>query len=150
MEMSYEEKNATVSLMNSGFILGFYLLRLWQMAQSGTMNEIAVYSLWATIIVVAIIASVAANVITQIVTGIIHTVRTDEEESYFTDERDRLIGLIGARNSGVALGIGVFIAMLTLVFNQPVLVMFNLLIFFMIVAEILGSLTRIYLYRRGI
>jgi hypothetical protein len=39
--------------------------------------------------------------------------------------------------------------MLTFVFGQPPLVMFSLLIFSSITAEIIGDISQIYLYRRG-
>jgi hypothetical protein len=39
--------------------------------------------------------------------------------------------------------------MLTFAFGQPPLVMFTLLIFFGVVAQIIGDISRLYLYRRG-
>jgi hypothetical protein len=39
--------------------------------------------------------------------------------------------------------------MLTFVLGQPPLVMFTLLIFFGVVAQIIGDGLRLYLYRRG-
>jgi hypothetical protein len=39
--------------------------------------------------------------------------------------------------------------MLTFVLGQPPLVMFTLLIFFGVVAQILGDISRLVLYRRG-
>jgi hypothetical protein len=39
--------------------------------------------------------------------------------------------------------------MLTFVFGQPPLVMFTLLIFFGLVAQIIGDISRLYLYRKG-
>jgi hypothetical protein len=39
--------------------------------------------------------------------------------------------------------------MLTFVLGQPPLVMFSLLIFFGLVAQVSGDVLRLYLYRRG-
>jgi hypothetical protein len=39
--------------------------------------------------------------------------------------------------------------MLTFALGQPPLVMFTLLIFFGVVAQIIGDISRLYLYRRG-
>jgi hypothetical protein len=40
--------------------------------------------------------------------------------------------------------------MLTFVLGQPPLVMFALLIFFGILAQVIGDIFRLYLYRRGV
>jgi hypothetical protein len=40
--------------------------------------------------------------------------------------------------------------MLTFAFGQPSLVMFSLLIFFGLVAQIIGDISRLVLYRRGV
>jgi hypothetical protein len=45
--------------------------------------------------------------------------------------------------------LGVFFSMLTFVFGQPPLVMFTLLIFSGLVAQVTGDARRLYLYRKG-
>ena len=96
--------------------------------------------------------TIIATILTHIVTAIIEAIRTgneDQEIEDFEDERDKLIDLKGTRVTYVVSSIGVFLAMLTFVFGQPALVMFTLLIFFGVFAQILGDITRLVLYRRG-
>ena len=148
--MSYQEKNITVSLMTYLLILGFYLLNLFQMYREASINSIEVFSLWGTIIMVAIIANIVAMILTNIMLSIVHAIktRTGETESFIADERDKLIGLKGTRVSYIVFSVGVLLSMLTLVFDQPALVMFSLLVFFSIAAEIVGDISRLYYYRR--
>lgn len=147
--MSYQEKNITISLMSTLLILGFYLINVFQIYQDGSLNLINVFTLWGTVIVLAIIVNIVSNIITHIVFSIIYTIKTDEEEPFIADERDEFIGLKGTRNSYYVFAVGVFLSMGTLVIDMPLLVMFNLLIVSAFVAEIIGDFSRLYLYRRG-
>ena len=64
-------------------------------------------------------------------------------------ERDKLIDLKDTKTVYYVSGFGGFLAMLTFVLGQPGLVMFSLLIFFGVAAQIVGDISRLYLYRRG-
>lgn len=148
--MSYQERSSAVSLITMLLILVFYLVNMLQMSQAGGLNSEWIFSLWITVIALGIIANISSNIITQIVLSIFTTIRTKEEATLITDERDKLIGLKGASNSYLAFSLGVFLSMLTLVLGQPPLVMFTLLIFSGLIAEIVGDFSRLYLYRRGV
>jgi hypothetical protein len=149
--MSYQERNITVSLTSYLLILGYFLFNIFQMQQAGGLVQAEVFSLWVTIIIVTIIVNIICSILANIVLSILHAIRTqsDEEERFIEDERDRLIGLKGMRASYITFSIGVLISMLTFVFGQPGLVMFSLIIFFSLAAEIVGDISQIYLYRRG-
>ena len=100
----------------------------------------------------AIFVTIAATILTHIVSAIIEAVITGEEEpeiSDVTDERDRIIDLRGTRVTYSFYSFGVFVAMLTFVPGQPPLVMFTLLVFFGVLAQIIGDMARLVLYRRG-
>lgn len=150
--MSYQEKNITVSLFSHILILGFYLVHLFGMIQAGGLVSNKLFSLWAIVIVVTILVNIFASILTNIVLSIVHAIRTrsSEEEQFISDERDNLIGLKGMRISYVTFSIGVLLAMLTFVFGQPPLVMFAVIVFFSITAEIIGDISQVYLYRRGL
>lgn len=149
--MSYQEKNITVSLMTYILILGFYLVNLFQIYRAGGLVSTSLFSLWAIVIIAAILVNIFASILANIVLSIVHaiTTKTNESERFIADERDKLIELKGVKASYITFSVGVFLSMLTFVFGQPPLVMFSLLIFFSIVAEIIGDLSQIYLYRRG-
>lgn len=150
--MSFQEKNITVSLVNFTLILGFYLIRVFQMTQSGSFNSANIFRLWGITIALAIIVTIVATILTHIGSAIIHAIKTGEERADvedIEDERDQLIDLRGTKITYVVYSIGVFLAMLSFVLGQPPLVMFSLLIFFGLLAQITGDISRLALYRRG-
>ncbi len=149
--MSYQEKNITVSLVNFTLILGFYLIRVLQMIQGGSFNSTNVFRLWGTIIVLAVVVTILATILTHIVSGIIDAIKTKQEPDIkdIQDERDTIIDLRGTKITYDAYSIGILLSMLTFVLGQPPLVMFTLLVFFGLLAQVIGDISRLYLYRRG-
>lgn len=150
--MSFQEKNITVSLVNFTLILGFYLIRVFQMIQGGSFNSTNVFRLWGIVIALTVVVTIVGTILTHIVSAIIQAIKTGEEDPKiedFEDERDKLIDLRGTQATYTASSLGVLIAMLTFALGQPPLVMFSLLIFFGLLAQIIGDISRLALYRRG-
>ena len=150
--MTFQEKNITVTLVSFTFILGFYLIRLFQIIQDGGLNSTDVFRLWGIVIALAIIMTIIATILTHIISAIIQVIKTGDKEPEIediADERDKLIDLRGTKVTYSTSSIGSFLAMLTFALGQPPLVMFTLLIFFGVVAQIIGDITRLLLYRRG-
>jgi len=150
--MSFQEKNIAVSLVTFTLILGFYLLRVFQMIQGASFNSTNVFRLWGIVIVLAIFITIFATILTQILSAIIQAIKTGEKNPKIediADERDRIIDLRGTKTTYFVASIGSFLSMLTFVLGQPPLVMFTLLIFFGVVAQIIGDISRLYQYRRG-
>ena len=150
--MSFQQKNVTVTLVNFSLILVLFLIRIFQMVLGGSFTSANVFRLWGIIIVLAVVVTIFATILTHILSTIIEAIRTGEEDPQiedFEDERDQLIDLRGTRVTYLVSSIGAFLAMLTFVFGQPALVMFTLLIFFGVVAQIIGDISRLVLCRRG-
>lgn len=151
--MSYQEKNIAVSLVSAIVILGYFLLRIVNMFQNGPLVAGEVFRLWGVIIVVTILANILGTILTHIVTSIVEAIKTQQEDPQiddFEDERDELINLKGTRVAHIASSLGVFIAMITFIMGQPALVMFTVIIFSGIFAEILADIARLAYYRRGV
>jgi hypothetical protein len=150
--MSFQEKNIAVSLVSYSLILGFFLIRLFQIIQDGDLNSTDIFRLWGIVIALAIIVTIVATILTHIVSAIIQAIKTGEKEpdiEDMADERDKLIDLKGTKVTYSISSSGVFLAMLTLVLGHPPLVMFTLLLFFGVVAQVIGDIYRLNLYRRG-
>jgi len=149
--MSYQEKNITVSLVNFTLILGFYSVRVFQMLRSESFNSTNVFRLWGITIALAVVVTIVLTILTHIGSGILQAIKTREEPKIedIQDERDRLIDLRGTKITYLISSIGTFLCMLTFVFGQPPLVMFSLLIFSGLVAQVVGDISRLVLYRRG-
>jgi hypothetical protein len=149
--MSTKKNEITVTLVCSLFILAYYLVNIFQMLQGGGLNSEEVFRLWVVVIIANIVLTIAGFIISYIVINIVHAIKTQKEEEVrmLEDERDRLIGLKGDRVSYIAFSIGVFLSMLTFALGQPPLVMFSLIIFFSLLAEILGNISQLVFYHRG-
>lgn len=150
--MSFQQKNITVSLVNFSLILGFFVVRVLQMIRNGNFDSTNVFRLWGIVIALAVVVTIFATILTHIVLAILHAIRTGDEKSAvedIEDERDKLIDLRGTKVTYLVASIGSFLSMLTFVFGQPPLVMFTLLIFFGVLAQIFGDVLRLVLYRRG-
>jgi hypothetical protein len=150
--MTYRETNISVSLTSSLLVMGYYLVNWIQMYQEEGLNSGVIFRLWAIVIVATIILNILGNILTNIVLSIIHAIKTqsNKEPRFVEDERDKLIGLKGTQAAYIAFSIGVFLAMLSFVFGQPPLVMFSLIIFFSITAEIVSDILQLSFYRRGV
>lgn len=150
--MSFQEKNVAVTLGSFTLILVIYLAGMGRMLAAGGLNESGVFRLWGIVIVLAIVFTVAATIMTHIVSAIIEAIRTGDDDPQIEDiedERDKLIDLRGTRVTYTVYSLGVFLAMLSFYFGQPPLVMFSLLILAGVVGQIIGDVTRLALYRRG-
>jgi len=149
--MSFQQRNIAASLVNFVLILGFYLIRVFLMLQSGSLTPTNVFRLWGITIGLAIVVTIVLTILAHIGSGIVSAIQTQEEPVIedIQDERDQLIDLRGTRITYIVSSLGVFLSMLTFVFGQPPLVMFSLLIFFGLVAQITGDISRLVLYRRG-
>ncbi|HEX2997648.1 MAG TPA: hypothetical protein VHP14_22685 [Anaerolineales bacterium] len=149
--MSYQEKNITVSLVSGLLIGGYYLVSLLQMYQEGDLVSTRVFSLCAIVIVATIIVNIISSILTNIILSIVHAIktRTNENERFIEDERDKLIELKGVQASYITFSIGVLLSVLAFAFGQPPLLMVSLIVLAGIVAEIIGDISQIYLYRRG-
>ena len=150
--MSYRETNIFVTLVSYLLILGYYLVNWLRMYQQEGLNSAKVFQLWAVVIVAGIVLGILGAILTNIVLSIAHAIKTQskEEPRLIEDERDKLIELKGVKATYYSFSIGVFLAMLSFVFGQPALVMFSLIIFFSLIAEIIGDIAQLYLYRQGV
>ena len=150
--MSFKEKNITVTLISFTLILLFYVNQIFQMVQDGGLNSTEVFRLWGIVIAFSVIVTVVGMILTHIVSAIVIAVQTGDDDpdiEDIEDERDKLIDLRGTNVTYTISSIGSFFAMLTFALGQSPLVMFTLLVFFGLVAQIVGDGTRLFLYRRG-
>ena len=150
--MSFQERNITASLISFSLILVVFLISLLVMVQRDNFTSTNVFRLWGIVIVLAIVATILLTIFAPILSAIVQAIKTGDENPEIediSDERDKLIDLKGTRVTYVVSAIGVFLAMLTFVLGQPALVMFTLLIFIGVLAQVIGDVSRLVLYRRG-
>ncbi|MBT2292596.1 hypothetical protein J7E73_26365 [Paenibacillus albidus] len=148
--MSYQEKKNVVSLFSTILIFSFYCLYVFQTYPEAVQESAETFRFWASVILILIPVSIAAKIIITIVFNIIYRITTNEKEPSFTDELDKLIELKASRNSHYVFILGFVLSMGSLVLNMPPYAMFIILIFSGLVSEVVGVITQLYLYRRGV
>ncbi|MBD0384413.1 hypothetical protein [Paenibacillus sedimenti] len=148
--MSFQEKRNIVSLITSVLIFSIYSMYVFQKFQEGSFHSSNDFSFWGAFILILIPVSILAKIIIHIVFSIINTIVTKEKVPLITDELDRLIELKSTRNSHYVFIIGFLLSMIPLVMDQPPYVMFIILISSGLLSEVVGNITQLYLYRRGV
>ncbi|NJN54232.1 MAG: hypothetical protein HC804_05405 [Anaerolineae bacterium] len=150
--MSFQEKNITVTLVSFSLILTFFIFRVRQMVQTDSFTSENVFHLWVIVIVFGIIVTIVGMILTHMVSAIVIVIQTGDEDpdiEDIEDERDKLIDLKGTKITYTITSLGSFLAMLTFALGQSPLVMFTFLIFFGLVGQVIGDISRLVLYRRG-
>lgn len=147
--MTYQEKHVTAYLISLLVGAGFYTVYLLQQIDADKFDSNTISSDWGFRVLLAIGVTIGATILMTIIMTLVQTIITQEDPITVTDERDQLIALQTDRIAFTVFGIGFVIAMLTLATGMTPLVMFNLIIYALFGASIVGTATKLYLYRRG-
>jgi hypothetical protein len=148
--LSFQEKSLIATIIGSLLI---YLIYGWQVLQryqtwNLDLNEEFVF--WGRAILLLILIVTLFEVIKVVLLVIVNAIVTQEEEDpSFVDERDKLIELKGTVHQFAVFGAGFLLAMGAIAIGRPPTVMFVLFMVFMMAAGIIGSMTKLFMYRRG-
>ncbi|OLS40767.1 hypothetical protein [Bacillus sp. MRMR6] len=148
--MTYQEKKSIVSIMSAILIFVLYCLFMYPRYPGEGAEASEVFHYWGTFVLYLTLFSIVAHIIISIIFNIVIRITTKEKEPGFADELDKLIDLKAFRNSFFVFVIGFILAMGSLVFYQPSHVMFIILISSGFISDVIGSVTRLYHYRRGV
>jgi hypothetical protein len=148
--MTYQEKKSIVSVISAILIFVSYCLYMYPRYPGGGLESIETFRYWGSFVLFLTLFSIVAHIIINIIFNIVFRITTKEKEPTFADELDKLIELKAIRNSFFVFIIGFIIAMGSLVIFQPSQIMFILLITSGFISDVIGSLTKLYHYRRGV
>ncbi|WP_339221334.1 hypothetical protein [Paenibacillus sp. FSL H8-0332] len=148
--MTYQEKKSIVSLISTLLIFTVYLLYRYPQYPNEVLESQVTFHYWGSFILVLTLVSIAAHIVISIVFNIIFRMTTGEKEPAFADELDKRIDLLALRNSFAMFVSGFLLAMGSLVIDQPLKVMFIVLIAAGFLSDVTGSISRLYYYRRGV
>jgi hypothetical protein len=148
--MSYHEKKSIVSLAGTILIFGFYCMYVYQRFQEESMSTNETFKFWGATILILIPVSIVAKIIIHIIFSIVNTIASQEKEPGFADERDKLIELKATRNSHYVFLVGFLLALGSLVMNFTPNTMFIVLILSGFVSEVVGVISTIYHYQKGV
>jgi hypothetical protein len=148
--MAYQEKRLILNIIWNILIVATYCIYVfWQFQERGPALAYDL-SFWGATILIFVGVSIAARIVMEIILAIGNAIVTrTEEDPSFTDERDKLIELRGARISEYTVGFGFLIALGTLVLKMPPYVMLNILFFSFLLGDILRTILQLHDYRRG-
>src|SRR5215813_8089230 len=147
--MSYHERRALVSLINTILISAIYFVYVLLRFPQGNPYSVEVFHFWGSSIFILVPLSIIGAIILQIVFSIVNTMATHEKESTLADERDRSIQLRALRNTLFVFVFGFSLAMGSLVIDMPPSIMFITIFFSGFVSGIVGDISQLYFYRRG-
>jgi hypothetical protein len=147
--MNYQEKQATAYLISSLMVTAGYSIYLFQKYEGGGFETTTIPSSWGTVILIVIGVQIVLSILMSILVHTVQALRTMEKEPTLSDERDQIIDMKANRVSYIVFGIGFLLAMISLAGGLPPLVMFNLIVFSLFGAGIVGYIVQLYLYRRG-
>lgn len=148
--LTYQEKKSIVTLVSGILIFILYCLYMYPQYPEGSADLSTILHYWGSFVLVLTGVTVVAHIIISIVFNIIFRMTTGEKEPTFEDELDRLIRLKSIRNSFAVFVLGFLLAMGSLVIDQPLKVMFIILIAAGFLSDMTGSLSRLYHYRKGV
>lgn len=142
--MTFSEKSNLIMLVIISFVFGGYFLSAYNNYMTG---EASLEGLFVTFVGLTI-AIVLYSVIGHIIVGIFSHKQLEQDGE--GDERDRLIELKGNSFGGYALGFGVVTTMFLILFESiDRFIIAHALLASLVLAEILTSLLKLILYRRG-
>lgn len=148
--MSYQEKKGIISLISTILIFGFYSWYMFQKYDGGSLDQVDMFKFWGAFVLNLILVSILANIVISILFVIMYKITTHEIVPSFTDELDKIIDLKATRNSHYVFILGFLLSMGSLVLEMPISAMFIILICSGFLSAVVGILTQLYLYRRGV
>jgi hypothetical protein len=140
MGLSFQEKSLWLTFVGLVVVFGFYF---WIALAALPMHGPDVMPPHVALVGVA----VAVLVITQIAGHVVVAVLDRRTE---TDERDRLIALVGTRNGAYVLATGVFLALYTAILTEGNFACAHVLLASWVLAQLVEIGSQLFLYRRGV
>ncbi len=146
MGLSFQEKSLWLMFVSLVGCFGFYFVNVLR-AQPSVEEMVPTLAAdvmphQAALFLVATALLVACQIVGHLLIVLVDR-RTE------TDERDRLIGLKGARNAGFVLATGVACSLWLAVITTGNFLFTHVLLAFWVLAELVGIATQLYLHRRG-
>jgi hypothetical protein len=149
--MSYQQKNIYISLITSIIVFAVYGFYMFEMHHEGSLDGPDASSIVGKSIFVMIGASIVVTIIMNIIFAIINAIITkEEEENTMSDERDKFIELKGLQIFVVTFSVGFVGSMGALALGMESYMVFFLIIFSMFIGNIVGDISKLFFYHKGV
>ncbi|WP_421779957.1 hypothetical protein [Kiloniella litopenaei] len=149
--MSQQERRVGVSLLTTMIMFGVFGFYMFGLYQDGAMDGPDGFRLIGKSFFVLVGGGIVVSIVVHILFTIIHSIITKDYEPMMNDERDKLFDLKSMQIILLVFSFGFMVSMgiLALDILAPSLV-FLLIIFSMFIANVIGDLVKLFLYRGGI
>ncbi len=138
--MSFREKSAWVALLTYGLVFGGYYLTLWR-----AWDESYGPGLSIGLMIGAVVALVIVAIVLNVVLALFHPKTANAR----ADERETLIDLKAERISSYVQSAGVVCLIGALLVGWNAILVANLLLATLVIAELVKALAQIAYFRRG-
>lgn len=148
--MSFEERNALSGLATSLIAWAVMGSAMWRKYSAGQFDGPDGVMLWARSMLWLIAFGIAFGIILAIAFAIIDAIVHGKEKNHTqTDERDRLIALLGYRITLAAVSIGLVGAILGMAFGWTAVQGLMLIFVSCALGDTVGVAYKVFRYRRG-
>ena len=148
--MCYQEKKTIVSIIGSVVIFGIYFMVVFQQYQEGNFDSAIEYMFWAKALLILIPVQIVAKIVIHIMFTIINSITTKDCDPELIDEMDKLIELKAMRNSYISFMLGFLISIGLVLMGKPLSIMFILFAVSMTFGCVIGDISQLYFYRKGV
>ena len=148
--MSFEERNTVSGILISLISWAVMITVLARNTAAGLYDGVDGPMLWARSVLWLILICIGIGIAMTILFTIGYAIVTgDKRPTTLRDERDAVIGLRGTQATLVTLSTGIVGAIATLAYGLPLLVALNVILASCALGDLVGTLAKLILYRRG-
>ncbi len=142
MNLSFQEKSTWVSLVTTVVVSAIYFSKVYPILKLEPGNPVGLVKLFVGMTILYILISAVLHSVLAI--------HKHKEAAAGADERDKLIELKAFRNAYFALIFGLFHVGAYAFFHTSTAVIIHLALAAFVLSQIVGYITQIYHYRRGV
>ena len=142
MNLSFKEKTIWTSLIITILVFSIYFIKVFSLLNEQNIDKTAIITLFIGVVVLMIIIEIVSHIILAIV--------YKKDVNIEIDEREKLIDLKSTQISYYILIFGVFQSGISLMTTASPFIIANIILFFFILAEIVGDSIRLYYFKRGV
>lgn len=146
---SYQERLVVGYLIGSLIGVVYYAIFAFEQYQLGSFTLPTISKEWGSKLLIVMAVQIVATVLVSVVISIFHAMITREEDFSNGDERDNLIDLKANKISFTVFSIGFLIGIISLAVGKQPLIMFNIIVFSIFLASIVGFLVQLKIYKKG-
>ncbi len=152
--MSFQERRTILYIGSFILISAFYAMivfqKLNQLDVSADPGPERLLKFWGTVLVLFVLIQIVGRILVHIILAVITAALGERDEDEIVDELERLVDLKATRNGSTAFMIGFFLSMGSLMLGAGPALMFKLLFGSLIACGIVGDVSQLWFYRRGI